>query len=361
MRIDTTTQKYTGDWIFDSFSLLTRNYDLFYFGNGITEEKLDQELASLMSNAVKIEKEISTLSQTWKLPSNYQLEIFISVPYFKSSGRVTLSGKTYALTRPSERLEAVQWYINRVKSEISTKSWPYYRFGLYYFREEFKFHNDDQNYIPGFNVRAKRAGFPTLWVPGYTTTKSFNGPDLGFTYTSIQPAYSFRSSTRALSVKADRLYSTGEKANKRSLCLAYEFGAYGPTFDRLFNSIAYEYLAASVSTSCYRYPQVFFSGGFDLFDRALRSAEAMDAYNDLVNYLLDPASIKSREKIIPPNQSRHVGQSKDLVYVASNYDWTVSKDVEGLNGIRMDLQNSEVIPWRGYLYVNVKGKIFQHL
>lgn len=87
----------------------------------MTESDLNDLLNQLFSDAVSLDKGISSLSQQYGNPPNLPLQVFIGIPYFNPRNtNLVLNGQSYDLSQLSQRLAATKWYLNKISAQYAS-------------------------------------------------------------------------------------------------------------------------------------------------------------------------------------------------------------------------------------------------
>gem|GEM_PF-5865951 len=343
---------FTGQWLFDSVIVTTQDIDSQdIVSASLTGQQLSDLLAQEFSDAAALNSAAATLAAKYGAPPK-PIQVAIALPWLSPQDKsVTVSGTTYDMSVPAQRMTVTTWYLNQVKSMAAAAKWTELSlYGIYYQREDAISAWGDPAYIQSMNAEAKQLGLATIWVPYYDAPDAFSGASLGFTVTDVQPEYSFRDAQYEGTVNDGRLYSAGSKAAAQGQATEYELSSQGNSVTE--EQVAHQYLAVAQVTGASAYPQVFFDGlASDLFDQssaqAAVDASEWQAYTDLANYLAGQ-SIANTDLTVPWSPATTSAG-------ALQQTWTPASPAP-LTSIRLDFNDaSAASPWRGQVTVSVTG------
>jgi hypothetical protein len=351
MRVNTAGQ-FTGQWLFDAVILTTQDIDgqdIMYAS--LTGSQLSDLLTQEFSDAAALNSAAATLAATYGPPPK-PIQVALALPWLSPQDvSVTVSGTTYNMSVPAQRMDVATWYLEQVQSMAAAAQWSELSlYGVYNQREDASTAWGDPAYLQSMNAEAHSLGLATIWAPYYDAPDAWSGASLGFSVTDIQPEYSFRNAQYEGVVNEGRLYSAGAKAAAQSQATVYELSSQGDSVTE--EQIAHQYLAVAQVTGAAAYPQVFFTGlSSDIFDQT-SSAGAVDAsewqaYTDLANYLAGQA-IANTDLAVPWSPST---TSSGALQQA----WTLASPAV-LSSIRVDFNDQNPAnPWRGQVTVSVTG------
>ncbi len=351
MRVNASGQ-FTGQWLFDSVVVTTQAIDgQDIVSASLTGQQLTDLLTQEFSDAAALDSAAATLAAKYGAPSK-PIQVAIALPWLSPQDKsVTVSGTTYNLSVPTQRMSVTTWYLNQVKSMAAAAKWSQLSlYGIYYQREDASSAWGDPAYIQSMNAQAKQLSLATLWVPYYDAPDAFSGASLGFTVTDVQPEYAFRDAQYEGTVNDGRLYSAGSKAAGQGQATEYELSSQGNTATE--EQVAHQYLAVAQVTGASAYPQVFFDGlTSDLFDQAsvqtAVDASEWQAYTDLTNYLAGQ-TIANTDLTVPWSPATTSAG-------ALQQTWTLSS-AAALTSVRVDFNDaSAASPWQGQVTVSVTG------
>lgn len=337
MRVDESGE-FTGQWLFGGVIVTAVEHqgkDLMYAGFCVAE--LTGLLDQLFADADRLDAAAAALSRTHAAPAA-PIQLAVAMPWLSPTDRTT-------------RAQTANWYLDQVRSRAEAARWRQLAlYGIYYHREDVIDSTGDPAFVTRLNAEAHRRGLRTIWVPYFDAPHAWDGAELGFDVTNVQPGYAFRSAQYGGVVNGDRLYAVAARSVRRGQAFEYEVSTAGETGPECW--IAHQYLAVARETGADRFPQVFFVGlQGDMFDEIATPAgaagERRSCYADLADYLAGrPLSNLEIGLPLPVD---------DTSDGARRARWTVPEP-QRLWAVRMDfVDDTAAQPWRGRLEVSVEG------
>lgn len=337
MRVDESGE-FTGRWLFDGVILTAVEHqgkDLMYAGFG--EAELTGLLDQLFADAERLDAAAVALSRAHAAPAA-PIQLAVAIPWLSP-------------TAEPPRAQTANWYLDQVRSRAEAAAWRHLTlYGIYYHREDVIDSAGDPVFVTRLNAEAHRRGLRTIWVPYFDAPHAWDGADLGFDVSNVQPGYAFRSAQYGGVVNGDRLYAVAAQSVRRGQAFEYEVSTAGETGPECW--AAHQYLAVAQETGADRFPQVFFVGlQGDMFDEIGTPERAVGerrrCYADLADYLAGRA-VPNLELGLP-------SPVDDASDGARRARWT-APEPQRLWAVRMDFVDDDAsAPWRGRLEVSVEG------
>jgi len=345
---------FTGQWLFDGAILTAVSYngkDLMY--GGLTGPELSGLLDQLFSDAAQLDDAAATLAARYGGPKA-PIQVSIAVPWLSpSTTSLTLPGASTPLNLsvPAQRVQAVDWYLDQIKSRAAAAKWrDLTLYGAYYQREEIIDEYGDSAFATRFNADAHARGMKTVWVPYYGAPHMWDAASLGFDVSNVQPSVAFRGAQYEGVSDQGTLYAVGQNSRGHKQAFEYESSTAGESPPE--NWTSHQYLAVEQYFGTDAYPQVFFAGlTGDMFDVMTTQAAAVGdrwwCYDDLANYLAGQ-KIANLEIGLP-------WPAEDMPDGTRQVVWSAPPNQQ-LWALRLDLLDDDASnPWRGRLTVRVDG------
>ena len=212
------------DWFFPSFLYLEFKHEKNALGNDMgkntsTKEDWEWLLSRFESNKEGL-KALDNCIESLKRklgppPFKHKVVLVVPSPINNQQDWGKLNGKRMNFNKNSDKIKAVQWYIDELIRRFNKQQFQNIILDGFYWVEETS--RTCAEVLPSVSSYIHQKGYKFYWIPFYTARGRFDWKKFGFDYAYLQTGYFWNSE-----LGIDRINEACESAKKYGMGLEFE-------------------------------------------------------------------------------------------------------------------------------------------